>query len=113
VPLFSLLGEVDFLAWLQAHESTLGVVAAADVGARTLLLTFAVHGLHRFHFDFEQQFDGSLDFWLGRIGGNRNTICSFFSATMVAFSEITGATSTFIRRSSLNFNALMPASPQS
>src|SRR5471032_1858403 len=43
----------------------------------------------------------------------RNTICSFFSATMVAFSEMTGASSTFIRRSSLNFNALMPASPQS
>lgn len=44
----------------------------------------------------------------------RKTTCSFFSATKVAFSEITGASSTFNRRSSLCFTiAFMPATPQS
>src|SRR6476661_3137234 len=47
-------------------------------------------------------------------GRTLNTICSFFSATKVAFSEMTGASSTFIRRSSLNLiAALMRTSPRS
>ena len=33
----------------------------------TLLFALAVEHLHAFHFDFEEQFNGGLDFRLGRV----------------------------------------------
>src|SRR4029078_4551161 len=63
----ALLGEVDFLARLQAHVRLFPVAPPAAVGAEALGLALDVGDPHRLDVDLEQELDRRLHLGLGRI----------------------------------------------
>jgi hypothetical protein len=112
-------GEVELLTRLQGHIGLANVVAAADGRPKALGLALGVEHRHALDFDLEHQFNSGLDLGLGGVLQHLESDGIGLLATIVAFSDTIGATSTAIRRPSWNefrkagvgFMRLMRTSP--
>src|SRR5690606_20618318 len=64
------LRKVEFLTVFERDICLALVTAATHETAKTLFLALAVQYLHGLDFNLEKEFDGSLDFGLGGVGGD-------------------------------------------
>src|SRR5690606_1209455 len=64
------LRKVEFLSVFQRDISLAFITAATNETAKTLFFTFGVQDLDGLDFNLEEEFDGGLDFLLGRIGND-------------------------------------------